>query len=259
MSDLDLKSALFDTLLSAPWPTMIVEESGRIAWLNQSLADWLGRPPGSTEGLSVDDLPDPSWHALLDAACTHFEAIFPGKAIRTIARTRVNLESSGWEAHYFNDVTEHQRIRRDIEILQEQVRFLETKDPDTGLLNRNAILQALDAQLTRSRRYGNPLSVIKLWLASAQTGPFPGLRRLTEDVNSRMRWADQVGRVDEQAFLLILPETSLAEAEKLADRLTGDSIGKTAATGWSLHSRVTCWERGDDARRLLQRLDEAYP
>jgi GGDEF domain-containing protein len=262
MPDSDLNSALAESFLMAPLPVMVLAPSQRIVWLNQSLAEHLGRPPGPVDGLTADDLPDPSWGALLDPDHSRFEIIGNGPMPRYLARTRLRLSQAGWEAHFFTDLTEQKRLWQEAEALQDQVRFLETKDPETGLLNRNAILQALDAQITRSRRYGNTLSVIKLSLGALDASPRPhvSLRSITEEINHRLRWADQIGRLDDNSFLLILPETPVTEAYKLANRLISESIDATAqAAGWTLRSAVTDWQRGDDSRRLLQRLTEPYP
>jgi len=197
------------------------------------------------------------------AAVLHWDApsIVVGSG-RIWERTRVALGKNGWEAHYFDDVTERESLRRELASLENQVRMLEVKDNETGLLNRHAIFHAVDAQLSRSRRYGNPLAVVLLRLTPPRAVRESGLdlRRLSDEFNSRLRWADQIGRLDASGFLLVLPETTAAEAASLAARLTGERVGGIVReAGLQLDCLITDWQRGDDARKLLQRLDETYP
>ena len=260
MNDPDLNRGLAEALLGAPWPIMIVAPGANSTWLNRSLADCLGIAAGQTEDLK-NSLPHTSWQALMDLDQPEFSAVARDGTIRHLARTKTGLNDDSLQVHYFTDLSDQHRLAAEIEALQAQVRFLETKDMETGLLNRNAILQALDAQITRSRRYGNNLSVIRLWATSAgNTDPGTALRQLTESLNSGLRWADQLGRLDQHDFLMILPETPETEAAKLADRLVGKHDGNPAASeGWNVRCSITSWERGDDTRRLLRRLDEDYP
>jgi GGDEF domain-containing protein len=262
MPALDFESALVDACLLAPFPILLMAPDRQSFWMNRYLAAWLHREPGLNQIISEDQLPHPSLKSLFDPDCDQFEAFLPGEPVRLWVRTRATLDTGNWEAHFFNDLSEQQRLYQQAATLRKQVQSLETKDQETGLLNRNAILHALDCQISRSRRYGNPLSVIKLQIHNLEAAPAAqtGLRSVTEEINHRLRWADQMGRMEANCFLLVLPETPFAEADKLASRLTDRQfLFNDESNGLQLLSAVTDWQRGDDARRLLQRLDVAYP
>jgi len=231
--------------LAAPWPALLRSPQGGRCRVNRCLAARLG--VGCDE-LAAGQVIEESDHAALLQWDAPYLQVGSGAAVRSWERTRVEL-GGGWEAHYFSDVTEAEALIRDLASLENQVRQLEIKDPETGLLNRHAILHALDSQISRSRRYGNPLAAVVLRRGQAEAPA--AMRQFCEELNSRLRWADQIGRLDRTGFLLVLPETNAADAAALAARLT-----ESAA---AVHRSVTEWQRGDDARKLLQRLGEAYP
>ncbi|NJD08205.1 MAG: GGDEF domain-containing protein [Methylococcaceae bacterium] len=254
----ELDAQVLEACLSAPWPVLVRDGDGSAFWINRCLARIVGIGCGVLEAGHIERIAGSDYGALL-----HWEAqcVTVGSG-RIWERTRVVLGKTGWEAHYFGDVTEQESLRRELASLENQVRMLEVKDAESGLLNRHAIFHAVDAQLSRSRRYGNPLAVVLLRLTPPRAVRDSGLnlRALSEELNSRLRWADQIGRLDACSFLLVLPETTGAEAASLATRLTGDRVGVIVReAGLKLDALITDWQRGDDARKLLQRLGEAFP
>jgi GGDEF domain-containing protein len=254
----ELDTCWLECCLSAPWPVLVRALDGPALWVNRCLARLLSVGCGALAAGQAERIGESDYGAVLQ---WQEERIQVG-AGRSWERTRVPLGQSGWEAHYFADVTEQDALRRELASLENQVRMLEITDGETGLLNRHAILHALDSQISRSRRYGNPLAVVVLRLAPLRTVRDSGLnlRGLSEEFNCRLRWADQIGRLDASGFLLILPETVAAEAASLAARLTAQRVGDMVReAGLTVDCRITDWQRGDDARKLLLRLNENYP
>lgn len=254
----DLDQQVLESCLSAPWPILVRAVDGRAVWVNRCLARFLAVGCGVLATGQSERIGESDYASVLQ---WHEDRIQVGSG-RSWERTRTVLGSSGWEAHYFADVTEQDALRRELASLENQVRMLEIQDAETGLFNRHAIFHALDAQISRSRRYGNPLAVVALRLLPLRAVRDSGLnlRALSEEFNSRLRWADQIGRIDASGFLLVLPETGSAEAARLAARLTGQRVGEMArAAGLTVECRITDWQRGDDSRKLLQRLNESYP
>lgn len=241
-----------DVLALAPVGIMLVR-GGRILLANRCLGEWIGRSPESLAGLDAETAA-PSGLALLFE--DYRELVLSGAAgeIR-LSRRRVALPD-GSEAHFFEDLTEQARLLRERNHFEELARTLDTRDPETGLLNNAAILQALESQVARSRRYGNPLSVIRLTLVSGTEQAFPlSLKNFAQELNAELRWADQIGRLGRNSFLLVLPETRLADAETLAAKLGRDRVSLAGATGWSVEVALSTWQSGDDARKLLRRFE----
>ena len=136
-------------------------------------------------------------------------------------------------------------------------------DPKSGLLNRQAIIQELSSQVSRSRRYGNDLSLVQIQFSPAN-GSAPteewndtARRRIAECFGEVLRWADFVGTLSASDLVVILPEcggdAALGVIRKvqatLADtkRFKGDDriLAQFAATSWDI---------GDDPHGMLQTL-----
>jgi diguanylate cyclase (GGDEF)-like protein len=142
-------------------------------------------------------------------------------------------------------------------------------DSLTGILNRRAILEALDTEVERARRYGSTLTCLMLDLDHFKTfndnyGHQFGdkvLHRIAQVISEACRTNDHLGRYGGEEFLIILPETRIDGASKFAERLRslvaeiqldGNKERITASIG------VAEWYDGDDsASRLISQADRA--
>lgn len=120
-------------------------------------------------------------------------------------------------------------------------------DPLTGLLNRRAIEERLEAELARSTRAAKPLSIVMVDLdgfkrVNDEFGHHAGdeaLEAFAEILRTCARRSDAIARMGGDEFALVLPETDAADAERLAERIAGrlnatpigGSIRVTATTG----------------------------
>jgi diguanylate cyclase (GGDEF)-like protein len=153
-----------------------------------------------------------------------------GNALGTIAARRFN-------------VAQREQFRASI-----QLQHLADRDPLTGCYNRRFLQKGLlNAELERTRRYGTPLSVILCDIdhfkrindtyghaAGDQVlADFAGLLlSLTRDT------IDSVVRYGGEEFLLVVPQTDLAGAQALAERIRaafadapGVAVAATASFG----------------------------
>ncbi|HEX6898460.1 MAG TPA: diguanylate cyclase [Thermoanaerobaculia bacterium] len=97
----------------------------------------------------------------------------------------------------------------------------------TGLLRREAILERLDQELERALRHGRPLAVAVADLdhfkrVNDQLGHPAGdslLRRVAQAISADLRATDRVGRYGGEEFLVLLPETDLAGAVAVAEKI----------------------------------------
>jgi len=243
-------------LHQAPMGLALVRDH-RIVWINAYLASALLVEPEALLGKSRSELPG-SLAALLDEQGEELAMTRPDGTRRLLRRHVADLPAHDATAHFFKDITERRALEAEREHLQTLVATLDTRDPETGLKNRHATIQALEGQISRSRRYGNPFAVIRLTLRPppAAAAPARTLREIAQEFNSQLRWADEIGRLDDATFLLVLPETPLRDAEELVAKLEHDRIALSGrAEGWSISFAVTDWRAGDDARKLLARLN----
>jgi len=120
-----------------------------------------------------------------------------------------------------------------------QLLRLVTIDALTGAANRRSFLQKGAVELARARRYNRPLSLLMLnadrFKAINDTyGRGVGdevLKAMTGVLGQRVRSVDVLGRLRGGEFAVLLPETTLAEAKYLAERLREAVADLTVKSG----------------------------
>ena len=120
---------------------------------------------------------------------------------------------------------------------EERNRRLAMQDELTGLANRRHVLDVLAQQLAAVSRANLPLSLLMLDVdhfkqINDRYGHPAGdeaLRRVADCLRERVRAQDIAGRVGGEEFLVVLPQTSLEGALKLAEALR-ESLARLAVT-----------------------------
>lgn len=258
-------------LEACPAGVLVLAPDGRVRWLNQSLAAFLGEPPERLIGKSPEELTAPHLRALLALPELVYipgagESPAPaGDRYLSCHSTRLGTATVG----FFLDVTAEHALNEENATLARLVRDHVPRDPLTGLLNRHGLFQDLERHVARSRRYENPLAVLllsprNLGGVEASAGPegaegvLVGIAHMLRD---QLRWADSIGRLEDTAeFTLVLPETDETAARGLADKLRRRLQTLRLADGRTLSVDVALglaqWQRGDDASLLLRRARE---
>lgn len=120
------------------------------------------------------------------------------------------------------------------EQLTAQMQRLLRHDTLTGALTRHAIFELAEQEVSRSRRDGTPLSLVLLDVdhfkrVNDSLGHQAGdrvLQQLVACIQQALRASSQIGRYGGEEFLLILPDTTLAQAQALATRIQQRLIGQ---------------------------------
>ncbi len=102
------------------------------------------------------------------------------------------------------------------------------RDELTGLLNRRALVERLEEEISRARRHGAPLSLIyadvdEFKEVNDRFGHAVGdefLILVAETLTLTLRPTDHVARMGGDEFVVVLPETDSAGAEALASRIS---------------------------------------
>lgn len=252
-------------LNTAPCAILVIDNSNQVRFANQLANLLLSDGQKNIVGLTLDRLPVPlteRWYETetLVTFVTH-------DGIEKYLRTqRSALANSPLQALYLWDVTDLQKISHERERLTEELARLSTRDPLTSLPNDKAMSQALEPLVSRSRRYENPLSIIRVRISDPDQlnrahGPNShdsAMVRMAQLLRDQVRWADLVGRFDVNEFLLILPETPIEAAHNLAEKLAQrlielDISGEKAPFRITPALGVADWQKGEDARTLLKR------
>jgi GGDEF domain-containing protein len=130
-------------------------------------------------------------------------------------------------------------------------------DPLTGVMNRRGIIEALRHELDRAARRRQAISVVTIDLDGLREvnntrGHRAGdelLASVTRHWVEGVRHRDAIGRTGGDEFLLVLPQTSLDQAEAIVDRLRDGSPGP-----WS--AGVAMAKPHDSVESMLDRADD---
>ena len=157
--------------------------------------------------------------------------------------------------------------------LQEKLRakhIQALKDGLTGLYNRMAYDERVIQEHARWKRYGTPLSLL-LWdidqfkVINDTYGHQAGdkvLQSVARLLESLVRETDFVARYGGEEFVILMPETTVATAHKVAEKLRGnieetnfhhrDTLVKVSAS-----CGTAAFSRNDTPESVLRRADEA--
>ena len=119
------------------------------------------------------------------------------------------------------------KLQDDLVAAREASREQATRDPLTGLLNRGAVLDALQKECSRSDRIGGTFGVIMIdvdhFKAINDThGHLVGdgvLREVASRLRGSLRTYDSIGRFGGEEFLVVAPGCGATTAQELAERL----------------------------------------
>lgn len=240
---------------------LLINPQDTIEWVNDTAGRLLGLTVDALAGQSVDSLPEPQRSALqLQDAQVRLHG--PGLTERWLARQQDHFNEQTFIS--LQDVTDRHQHASENARLRQQVSELKLTDDLTGLPNKRAISQALELQISRSRRYRNPLSLVLVHvgveagqLAGVPDDTDPILLAVSRFLRDRLRWVDQIGRWESNIFVLVLPETELEDARGLVDKIKAEQASIRLPEAFRevtpvLSFGVDNWTKGDDMRTLMR-------
>ena len=254
----------------SPMGIVVMDENNVITWVNRSMCEFVSVPPEALLGQNYSELTT----KYLDGFAEHPDLWKVSNIVSRQNRWLVSIdcpEMRTFEGNirYFSDVTELMKLKTEAKNLKDQLENNSTTDSLTSLLNKKALMQALEPQVSRSRRYGNPLSVIIIQIEGFETQDSKvspvndqALTAVSFYLRDQMRWVDLVGRTQDNEFTLILPETTEEDALKLANkintRIQHMSLPDAPDVTVSVKAQFgfCAWEKGDDSSTLLRKCKE---
>ena len=152
-----------------------------------------------------------------------------------------------------------QRFAANMELLQLSAEIL------TGIYNRK-VRRSLDECIDSARRSGDPLSLVifdvdDFKTINDQLGHLVGdnvLRVLAAAVRNVVRDTDIFARWGGDEFVILLPNTDLAEAERVVDRIRKSvkDLCPAAPDGITCSFGVARYEAGDSKESLVRKADD---
>ncbi|MFM2484247.1 GGDEF domain-containing protein [Celerinatantimonas yamalensis] len=260
-----LQKAAFDSNIVM----IVVDANGVVQQINQFCLDKIDRREYQVLGRSLDRFVElrPRVKPLLDSARAQngwlgqVKVTFGDKT--TYLKLSITVIRSMHQDHLF--------VFSGVDILEQHIqttRLAHQANTDvlTKLYNRNYFNEQLKRDLNRSERYQHPLTLILVDLdyfkqVNDKYGHVIGDKILVEVANLlqlRLRSSDILARWGGEEFVILLPETRLAEAHKLAQQIQQSFVQHafTENIRCSCSMGVVDWEQGSSADELFQRADD---
>ena len=258
-------------------------------WLMEFVSDGCRRVTGY-EPLEILGQAGGGWHPLLHpddlrVVAPHISRVGEGNpdfqvvyriftkdgAERWLMEDGLVVSMPGDEAVYLegfiSDITDRKQTEMSLREANRTIGRLMREDPLTGLANRRALEENLPRAVSFARRWKHPLSVVMADLDHFKTvndryGHLAGdqvLVSFSQLLKNACRVEDIVARFGGEEFVLLLPNTSLQQAAKLAERLRLDTTEATMPIPVPITSSfgVTCFEAYDTEDSLIARADRA--
>ncbi len=270
MSKTDINSSLCLNLLeNSPSFIIMLDEQSRIYWLNQSFCDFLGLERESIIGLSADDAKVPCLAQVVNGQARI--EIFAGilnkwielQDVMNFSGEQFGLENQELKVCYYTDASNRVQTEKQLLQLEHTLTHKMSHDSVTGMLNHHSMFQTLSFEVSRSRRYNNPLSLV-LMNVDYQADDNSEQETLAQEkieqmrlmisqlLKDQMRWADIVGHLKNYDFVLLLPETVYESAEVLIKKLS-EGMENVALNAKHIQYGLSQWQKGDDVQMFLER------
>ncbi len=273
MFDRQLSARLAEMVRVMPIPFIFVDRQGQQVFANDRALRLLG--VGLTESRA----------SVIGPALTRLIKIAGGAALRLALdddgrgsasftlehQGRVQKVDTDWiergplcgRVWAFHDITAERE-------LEDELRRLASTDYLTGALNRRAFELGFRGDVERAHRLGTPISLIMLDLdhfkrANDTHGHEAGdriLREVCRRISSVLREGDRLARLGGEEFAVLLIDTTLAQAQAVAERIRLAICTQPVDVG--LRVDVTCSlgltignDGSDDRAGMMERADAA--
>jgi diguanylate cyclase (GGDEF)-like protein len=169
--------------------------------------------------------------------------------------------------NYFNSMVDDLREKEAAaEEALKSLHHMASTDGLTQILNRKSITETLDKEIARAKRYESKLSILMFDIdffkrVNDHFGHQVGdqvLVEISENVSQTIRKSDYIGRYGGEEFLVIMPETELANAYILSSRIREniENMKWDFEAGYHITISGGVVENyGEDLNRMVNRAD----
>lgn len=239
-----------------PLGVCVMGSDERIEWANPGFYEQLGISQQDTQDTAFGELPlkiaEELGHGIYQP--THHA----DKRLRVATAACGN----GHKVALFTDVSDLlSEIGGYADLLLEVARM----DTHTGLLTPASMYRELFEQVSRSRRYGNALAIVRIDIGGLRKDDISHedreqtLRELGIKLADNVRNIDFAGRLSDYEFLVVLPETETKGVKILIDKLEpmlgAAQIATQSGEVMDLGIKIgfAQWSATDDASTLLEK------
>lgn len=261
----------------------ILDRTFRVVWASQPIDTFMGINPADTIGMDKRTLVKGPISRLFENGERYVRntetaydngSHLEGRIYHVLPRGRV---AERWLEHESYPITSGAYAGGRIDIyrdltdrvqLENELSHRATHDYLTGLLNRQQFEVLLDQEISRSRRYEAPLSLImfdvdRFKRINDSLGHEAGdvvLKKLAGELKKAMRESDSLARWGGEEFTLMLPDCSLEDAGRMAEQLRTRVLDVNFGPKiehLTISLGVTGYHDGESSRELLRRVDDA--
>ena len=186
----------------------------------------------------------------------------------------ITISNEAIKHHLTQAFDREKALSAKLEEANKDLKMLASKDPLTGLYNRQFLNELLEKEWTRSQRHGYSLSIIMADVDDFKKindsfGHQEGdtvLKRIAESLSKCLRKNDYLARYGGEEFLFVLPQTNLNDACLAAERFRSacERLSISFNGNHKLSISISCGvaaalpgKRGDNIDILIQRADQA--
>jgi len=148
--------------------------------------------------------------------------------------------------------------------LYKRMEILAARDQLTGLFNRRAFDETLKREIQRCERHDHALSLLMMDMDGFKKyndafGHLNGdviLKTTADIIRGSLRTIDILARYGGDEYVAILPETSLENAQRLAERISGILKKELADKNVGMTIGGATWQKGMTADDLIKAADQ---
>lgn len=245
-------AAWLDTI---PLLAMALDKEDRVVWLSRALCDTLRLTGEQHLGQDARQAPPLSQLLADENEVVHLvPSVSSGLWLHTQITQTAAADGNPVTLYCYQDISAQMLLEQENARLRQEIDTLRLTDAVTGLPNQRALSQALERQVSLSRRYQNPLSIALFRVKPEVCQDEQQFRTMAHYLRDRLRWVDQIGMWGEGGFLAILPETSEEDARRLASAIVDEHL---QGADLGLVQGTAAWNKGDGPKQLLRRAEDA--
>ncbi|MCN4144808.1 MAG: diguanylate cyclase [Thiohalomonas sp.] len=244
---------------------VVFDQNQSIFWINQSFCDFLGMERQQLIGRTADNRQEPCIKQILNSSARI--EIFSGilnkwielHDVMMLDGNELDHPEQKFTVQYYNDVSTLVQTEKHLLQLETTISHKMSHDSVTGMLSQHSMFQTLNSEVSRSRRYNNPLSIVLMTIdyqacsAAMEQENIEQFRLMVSQLlKDQIRWADIVGHLNEFDFVLLLPETVYESAEVLIRKIN-DRLRNITIDAQHIFYGISQWQKGDDVNMFLNR------
>lgn len=177
----------------------------------------------------------------------------------------------GYHLLFALDITELTQTKKQLEDTIKVCEYLATTDELTGIKNRRAIMENIDDEFNRCKRYGELFSILILDIDHFKNvndtyGHLVGdkvIKHIAQVSHQSLRETDYIGRLGGEEFIALLPKADQASAviiaERIRTKIEASSVEQTNDKGVKVTVSIgvsECLPTDNDVTEVIKRADD---